>query len=77
MVLLAAPLLVGVWSSRPLPDEKGVRMKKNDTHTGRILGRRLARELTREELDKATGSALERVRCFTLTDPPDGPYRDN
>jgi hypothetical protein len=48
-------------------------MKKNDTHTGRILGRRLARELTREELEKATGSA----QCWTLTDPPDGPYRDH
>ena len=52
-------------------------MKKNDTHTGRILGRRLARELTREELEKATGSANERVKCWTLTDPPDGPYRDH
>ncbi len=57
-------------------DEKGVRMKKNDTHTRRILGRRLALELTREELEKATGSAAERARCWTLTDPPDGPYRD-
>ena len=55
-------------------------MKKNDTHTGRILGRRLARELSREELDKANGSAassIERVQCWTLTDPPDGPYRDH
>ncbi|HTG36338.1 MAG TPA: hypothetical protein VLB76_25750 [Thermoanaerobaculia bacterium] len=54
-------------------------MKKNDTHTGRILGRRLARELTREELDKATGSAtaVQRVQCWTLTDPPDGPYHDH
>jgi len=52
-------------------------MKKNDTHTKRILGRRLARELTREELQKATGSANERVNCWTLTDPPDGPYRDH
>jgi hypothetical protein len=51
-------------------------MKKNDTHTGRILGRRLARELTREELEKATGSANERINTWTLTDPPDGPYRD-
>ncbi|HEY4576000.1 MAG TPA: hypothetical protein VIJ61_05290 [Thermoanaerobaculia bacterium] len=48
-------------------------MKKNETHTRRILGRRLARELTREELEKATGS----VRCWTLTDPPDGPYHDH
>ena len=48
-------------------------MKKNETHTGRILGRRLARELTREELEKTAGS----VRCFTLTDPPDGPYQDH
>jgi hypothetical protein len=54
-------------------------MKKNDTQTGRILGRRLARELSREELDKANGSAssIERVQCWTLTDPPDGPYRDH
>ena len=48
-------------------------MKKNETHTRRILGRRLARELTREELDKAAGG----VQCWTLTDPPDGPYRDH
>jgi hypothetical protein len=52
-------------------------MKKKDTQTKRILGRRLARELKREELEKATGSAGERARCWTLTDPPDGPYRDN
>lgn len=52
-------------------------MKKNDTQTRRILGRRLALELSREELEKATGSAAERARCWTLTDPPDGPYRDN
>jgi hypothetical protein len=52
-------------------------MKKNDTHAGRILGRRVARELTREELEKATGSANERIRTWTLTDPPDGPYRDH
>ena len=52
-------------------------MKTKNTHTGRILGRRLARELTREELEKATGSAGERARCWTLTDPPDGPYRDH
>jgi hypothetical protein len=50
-------------------------MEKNDIHTGRILGRRLARELTREELEKASVSAG--IRCWTLTDPPDGPYHDN
>jgi hypothetical protein len=50
-------------------------MEKKDTHTGRILGRRLARELTREELEKASVSGG--AHCWTLTDPPDGPYRDH
>jgi hypothetical protein len=50
-------------------------MKKNenkDNHQGRILGRRLARELTRKELELVAGG----VTTWTLTDPPDGPYRD-
>jgi hypothetical protein len=49
-------------------------MKKNekDNHQGRILGRRLARELTRNELESVTGG----FQTWTLTDPPDGPYRD-
>lgn len=39
----------------------------------RILGRKLARELSREELEQVSGSA----RTWTLTYPPDGPYNDN
>ena len=38
----------------------------------RILGRKLARELTREELEGVSGSA----HTYTLTYPPDGPYND-
>ncbi|HSF40424.1 MAG TPA: hypothetical protein VLT87_11575 [Thermoanaerobaculia bacterium] len=43
-------------------------MKKNETPIGRILGRKLARELTREELEKATGSG---PKTTTLRYPPD------
>ncbi len=38
----------------------------------RILGRKLARELTREELEEVGGSAS----TWTMTYPPDGPYND-
>jgi len=38
----------------------------------RILGRKLARELTREELEEVSGG----VHTWTLTYPPDGPYND-
>jgi len=48
-------------------------MKKNQND--RILGRRLAREIAREEMEKATVSGG--VRCWTLTDPPDGPFKDH
>ena len=41
-------------------------MKKNETQ--RILGRKLACELTRKELEKVTGSG---PRTYTLTYPPD------
>ena len=41
-------------------------MKK--TETQRILGRRLARELTRKELEQATGSGPKTV---TFSYPPD------
>jgi hypothetical protein len=56
-------------------------MKKQDK---RILGRRLATEMSREELDKIAGATeLERsseiaaVSTWTLTYPADGPYKDN
>ena len=48
-------------------------MKKNQND--RILGRRLAREIPREQLAEA--AVLGGVRCFTLTDPPDGPFKDH
>jgi hypothetical protein len=38
----------------------------------RILGRKLARELTREELEQAGGS----VSTWTTSYPADGPYSD-
>lgn len=44
-------------------------MKKN----ARVLGRQLARELTREELEKSSGSAFW---TWTATYPADGPYSD-
>lgn len=43
-------------------------MKKNETSIGRILGRKLARELTREELEQATGSG---PKTTTFRYPPD------
>jgi len=55
-------------------------MKKN--HQGRILGRRLAREMSREELERAAGTAVAKqpadgVSTWTLTYPADGPYNDS
>jgi hypothetical protein len=56
-------------------------MKKN--HQGRILGRRLAREMSREELERAAGTAYQQQRAadgvstWTLTYPADGPYNDS
>ena len=47
-------------------------MKKN-IKNARILGRRVAREMTREEMESASGG----VRTWTLTYPADGPYADN
>jgi hypothetical protein len=51
-------------------------MEKRDTRKNpdRILGRRLARELSREELAQA--NVAGGVSTWTLTDPPDGPYKD-
>lgn len=46
---------------------------KKKVMSNRILGRRVAREMTREELDQATGG----VNTWTLTYPADGPYADN
>jgi hypothetical protein len=43
-------------------------MKKDGAHTSRILGRRLARELTREELEQTTGGAFP---TMTFRWPPD------
>lgn len=49
-------------------------MKKQKKQTPeRILGRKLARELTREELEEAGGS----VATWTMSYPPDGPYSDS
>ena len=57
-------------------------MKKN--HQGRILGRRLARAMSREELAQAAGTAAAAeqpsdggVSTWTLTYPADGPYNDS
>jgi hypothetical protein len=47
-------------------------MKKQNQTPERILGRKLARELTREELAEAGGAA----NTWTMTYPPDGPYSD-
>jgi hypothetical protein len=39
----------------------------------RILGRKLARELDREELQEVSAG----VATWTMSYPPDGPYNDN
>lgn len=44
-------------------------MKKN-VKTERILGRRLAQELTREEIEKASGGEIS-AATYTLTYPAD------
>jgi hypothetical protein len=46
--------------------------KRQAPERERILGRKLARELTREELEEVSGS----VATWTMTYPPDGPYND-
>lgn len=43
-------------------------MKSNDTGNKRILGRRLARELSRDGMDQVNGSLSA---TFTLRYPPD------
>jgi len=52
-------------------------MKKQDKN--RILGRRLATEMSREELEKLAGAEAESAAAstWTLSYPPDGPYRDS
>jgi len=57
-------------------------MKKNHSH--RILGRRLAREAARTELEAANGSLAAfdasrsaGVSTWTTSYPPDGPYNDS
>lgn len=49
-------------------------MKQHSTSKGRILGRRVAREMTREQVARATGGAQIGPPTYTFTDPPD---RDN
>jgi hypothetical protein len=46
-------------------------MKKQSPE--RILGRKLARELTREELEQAGGA----TNTWTTSYPADGPYNDS
>ena len=46
-------------------------MKEQNPHSRRILGRKLARELTREQVVRATGGAHAGPPTYTLTDPPD------
>lgn len=56
-------------------------MKKNQKD--RILGRVLARETSREELEAANGSLATQaakeagVSTWTTRNPPDGPYNDS
>lgn len=47
-------------------------MKKN-VKNDRVLGRRIAREMTREEMENANGGAYA---TWTLRYPADGPYAD-
>lgn len=46
-------------------------MKQHSTSKGRILGRQVAREMTREQVARATGGAHAGPPTYTLTDPPD------
>lgn len=54
--------------------------KKKSDKSGRILGRRLARELDSEALENASGGVLapetSAYSTWTTSYPPDGPYRD-
>jgi hypothetical protein len=55
-------------------------MDRYDKKPERILGRRLARELTLEELEQATGglaAAVSGVSTWTTSYPADGPYNDS
>ena len=47
-------------------------MKKQNPERERILGRKLARELGREELQEVGAGAA----TLTMSYPPDGPYND-
>ena len=49
-------------------------MKQHSTSKGRILGRRVARVMTHEQVARATGGANIGPPTYTLTYPPD---RDN
>jgi hypothetical protein len=62
---------------KPVPHElqtflKGACMKRNDTGT-RILGRRLARQMSRNDMDQVNGSL---TATYTLTYPPDRDHPD-
>ena len=46
-------------------------MKKKNPQTERILGRRLAQELNREDIKKVTGGVESKAATYTLTYPPD------
>jgi hypothetical protein len=46
-------------------------MKQQSPAKGRILGRRVARVMTREQFESDTGPVQSPSRTFTLTDPPD------
>ena len=55
--------------------------KKKANKNGRILGRRLARELGHEELENTSGGVVlapetSAYSTWTTSYPPDGPYRD-
>lgn len=46
-------------------------MTQHSTSRGRILGRRVARVMTREQFESDTGPVQSPSRTWTLTDPPD------
>lgn len=46
-------------------------MKKKNIQTERILGRRLAQELNREDIKKVTGGAAPCMATQTFSYPPD------
>ncbi|HEX7181030.1 MAG TPA: hypothetical protein VF756_04250 [Thermoanaerobaculia bacterium] len=46
-------------------------MKEQNPHSRRILGRKLAREMTREQVAKATGGVHAGPPTYTMSYPPD------